>query len=105
MVLIMITSWYPPHKATEVAEKYIEVLQKHPYESFEKMLVDSASRPDKDGIEVISIADVEKGKYEEIFNLIVKRMVMLMSIEGFRYKFDTLYKLEEAYPLVGLAPP
>ena len=105
MVLIMVTSWYPPTKATEVAKKYIEVMQKIPQESFEKPLVPVGVSSGKDGIEVISIGDVRKGKYEEALNLTNRRMVMFFGIEGYRYEIKTLLTLEEAMPLIGLKMP
>jgi len=106
MVLIMVTTWYPLTKATEVAKKYIEVMQKIPSDpSIAKPLVTAAVSPGKDGIEVISISEVRKGKYEEALNRANRRMVMFFGIEGYRYEIKTLLTLEEAMPLIGLAPP
>ena len=104
-MLIMVTSWFPPTKITEAAEKYVEVVQKIPLESFEKPLVTAASKPDKDGIVIIDIVEVTRGKYEEALILIARRMVMFYGIEGFRYQLETLATMEEAMPLIGLAPP
>ena len=106
MVLIMVTSWYPPDKATEVAKKYIEVMQKIPDDpSIGKPLVPVGVSADKDGINVIAITEVRKGKYEEALNRTNRRMVMFFGIEGYRYEIKTLLTLEEAMPLIGLAPP
>ena len=105
MVLIMVTSWYPPDKATEVAKKYLEVLQKIPYESFEKPLVPVGARSVKDGMEVINIVDVEKGKFEEAYNLTVRRLLMFIGIVGFTYEVEMLLTGEEAMPLIGLKMP
>ena len=105
MVLIMVTTWYPPDKATEVAKKFLEVIQKYPHESFEKPLVLGAVSTVKDGIKVISITEVEKGKYEEALNLTSKRLVEYMGIEGYRCEIDTLLTVEEAMPLIGLEMP
>ena len=79
MVLIMVTMWYPLSKATEVGKKYLEVMQKFPLESFEKVLVPVGASPSKDGIKGISITEVEKGKYEETYNLVARRMVMFLA--------------------------
>jgi hypothetical protein len=100
----MVTSWYPPNKATEVAKKYVEVMLKIPQESFEKPLVQAACRSDRDGIVSVSINDITKGKYEEAFNLVVRRMVMFYEIEGFRFKLDNLLTVEESMPLFGFVP-
>ena len=62
MVLIMVTSWIPPDKGTEVGKKYLEVTQKIPFESFEKPLVNAGNMV-KDGLKVIVIVEVEKGKF------------------------------------------
>jgi len=106
MVLIMVTSWYPLNKVTEVAEKYIEVMQKIPEDpSIAEPLVPVGVSSGRDGIEVISIANVRKGKCEEAMNLALRRMVMFFGIEGYRYEIKTLQTLEEAMPLIGLSPP
>ena len=105
MVLIMVTCWIPPDKATEAGKKYVEVMQKIPFQSFEKPLIPIAGRPVKDGIKAISISEVEKGKYEESMDLVWRRMVEFYGIEGFRFEIETLLTAEEAMPMVGLAPP
>jgi len=106
MVLIMVTSWYPPDKGTEVGKKYIEVMQKFtPDPSIGKTLVRAAGRAVKDGIEVISINEVEKGKYEEALNRITRMMVEFQGIEGYRYEITTLMTAEEVFPLIGLKMP
>jgi hypothetical protein len=105
MVMIMVTSWYPPDKAIEVAKKFLEVMQKFPQESFEKPLLLGGVTSVKDGIRVIAITEVEKGKYEEAMNLISRREVEYFGIEGFRFEMATLLTVEEAMPLVGLEMP
>jgi len=106
MVLIMVTSWYPPSKAIEVGKKFIEVMQKFPENpSIAEPLVTVGVSSGKDGIEAISISNVKKGKYDEAMNLTLRRMVMFHGIEGYRYEIKTLLTLEEAMPLIGLAPP
>ena len=106
MVMIMITSWYPPSKAIEAAEKYIEMMQKIPDDpSILETLVTVGVNSCKDGIEAISIGNVKKGKFEEAMNFVLRRMVMFHGIEGYRYEIKTLSTLEEAMPLVGLSPP
>ena len=104
MVLIMVTSWYPPNKATEVAKKYVEVMLKIPQESFEEPLVQGACKSDRDGIVSVSINKITQGKYEEAFNLVVRRMVMFYEIEGFRFKLENFLTVEESAPLFGLVP-
>jgi predicted transcriptional regulator len=104
MVLMMITMWYPSNKSTEVTKKYFEVMKKFPLASFEKALV-SAVKPDKEGVQIIGIAEIGKEKYEEAFNLNYKRMVEFHSIEGCEYKIETLVTFEESFALRGIVPP
>jgi len=105
VVLIMVTAWIPPGKATETGKKFIEVMQKVPFESYEKPLVPLAGRPVKDGIKAISIGEVEKGKYEEAVERVWSRMVDFYGIEGFKFEIETLLTAEEAMPMIGLTPP
>ena len=105
MVMIMVTSWYPPNKAIEVAKKLLEGMQKFPQESFEKPLVLAGVTSVKDGIRGITITEVEKGKYEEALNLTAKRLVEYFGIEGYRFEIETLMTIEEAMPLLGLEMP
>jgi hypothetical protein len=96
--------WYPATIATAVAKKYVEVMLKIPQESFEKPLVQAACMATKDGIVSISINDVTKGKYEEAFNLVVRRMVMFSDIERVTFKLETLLTVKESMPLFGFVP-
>ena len=105
MVLIMVTAWIPPDKIAEAAKKYMQVTKKYPQAPFEKPLVEAASRATKDGIEVISIGEIKRGKYEEAMELALKRNAEYYSIEGYRYKVDTLTTLEEALPTIGMSMP
>jgi hypothetical protein len=104
-MLIMVTAWYPPNKNLEVTKKYLEVLKKYPAKPFEKALVRLAVRSSKKGVVVISIAEAEKGKFEEAFHLAVRRMVEFNSIEGYRHKIETFLTEEEAFMSLGLTPP
>jgi len=104
MVLIMVTAWIPPDKIVEAAQKYMEVLQKFPEQPFEKPLVEAASNSTKDGIKVISIGEIERGKYEEAMDLVMKRNAEYYGIKGYRYEVETLATLEEALPAIGMAP-
>jgi hypothetical protein len=106
MVLIMVTVWYPPNKSTEVTKKYFEVMKKFPAASFAKMVVNAVKTSwDKEGVVAMEIAEIEKGKYEEEMNLIMKRMNELTGIEGVRYRVETLITFEQAFALMGVVPP
>ena len=104
-MLIMVTCWIPPDKSAEAAKKFVEVMQKIPFERFEKPLLMLGGRPVKDGIKAISIGEVEKGKYEEAVSIVWRRMIEFDDIKGFRYEIEPLLTAEEALPMIGLTPP
>jgi hypothetical protein len=104
MVLIMVTSWYPPHKATEAAKKFLEVNEKFPQQSFEKRWL-AGVKSDEDGIKTVWLTEIERGKLEEALNLASRREAEYLGIEGYRVKMETLMTFEDAMPLIGLEMP
>jgi len=54
---------------------------------------------------VISIGEIERGKYEEAMDLVTKRNAEYYGIKGYRYEVETLATLGEALPAIGMAPP
>jgi hypothetical protein len=104
MVLIMVTSWYPPDKATEAAKKFLEVMEKFPQESFEKSWL-AGVKSDEVGIMTVWLTEIERGKLEEALNLTSRREAEYLDIEGYRFKMETLMTFEDAMPLVGLEMP
>lgn len=102
MVLIMITTLYPPSKAIEVGLKYLEVTQKIPYESYEEPVIFGASKSVKDGMRIISIIKIKKGMFDKAYNNNVKRMLEFVDIEGLQYIIETLLTFDETMALLGL---
>ncbi len=105
MVLVMVTSWFPPGKAAEAGKKYLEVMKKYPAESFEKPVLLIGVRATKDGIKSISITEAKKGDLEKVLNIEMKRMLMFGAIGGFRYEIETYISGVEAMSMVGLGMP
>ena len=106
MVLIMATIWYPHGKANDVAKKYIELNKKYPPDrSLTKTLVIGVTTS-KEGIKTIGIVNVVKGKYVEALSLqMVFQREFAESIEGYKYKIETLMDVVEAYATVDMKPP
>jgi hypothetical protein len=104
MPLIMVTSWYPPNKATEAAKKFLEVMEKFPQESFEKSWL-AGVKSDEDGIKSVWLTEIERGKLEEALILTAKREAEYLGIEGYGFKMETLMAFEDAMPIVGLEMP
>ena len=60
---------------------------------------------EKKGIKVFSVAEVKKGKYEEILKRITEMQLAYSEIEGFKYKVETYLTGVDAMPMVGLRMP
>ncbi|NVM00743.1 MAG: hypothetical protein HWN67_00285 [Candidatus Helarchaeota archaeon] len=105
MVLIVTTVLYPHGKAKDVGKKYIEVLKKFPPDRSLAKTVLVAARATKDGIKVIGISDVKKGKYKEALIRLVQSEQEYTDIEGFTYEIETYLDITEAMPIVGLEAP
>jgi len=104
-MLIVATAWYPPTKQPEVTRAYIEAMKKYPPKPFEKVLVRSAIRQDKDGVIVLNVIDVEKGKFEEAYNHWVKVFLEFGNIEGYRHRIEAFLTEQEAFAIIGMTPP
>jgi len=100
----MVTSWYPPHKATEAAKKFLEVMKKFPQESFEKSWL-AGIKSDEDGIKTVWLTEIERGKLEEALKLNARREAEYLGIEGYGFKMETLMTFEDAMPMIGLEMP
>jgi hypothetical protein len=106
MVLLMITVWYPHDKSMDVAKKYIELNKKYPPDrSIAKTLVIGVTAS-KEGIKVIALASVVKGKFEEALALqSTFQREFSQGIEGYKYKIETLMDITEAYATVDMKAP
>lgn len=54
------------------------------------------------GIKMISITEVKKGKLDDIMNRAATQMAMYYSIQGFEYTIERYATLEEAMSTLGL---
>jgi hypothetical protein len=106
MPYLVTTSMYPTDKGTEVGKRYLEALSKYPPdENLAINVVPAAVKATPQGIRVIGIVEVKKGKLEEAYTRTVSMMVMFHNIEGFEYTVDIYLKVEEAMPLIGMSLP
>ena len=106
MPYIIVTSLYPSDKATEVGKKYLEAISKYPpNENLATQLVPAAVKAAHQGIHVLGISEVKKGKLEEAYTYLVSMMAMFQSIQGFEYKVDVYLKVEEAMGIIGMNLP
>ena len=86
----MITIHYPNAMASEVAKRYLESLKKYPPDPSLAKTLAIGVRATNEGIKVIGIADVEKGKYEEaLLRQVQSTHEFHSDIEGYRYVIET----------------
>ncbi|MFX0167571.1 MAG: hypothetical protein ACFE9V_19800 [Candidatus Hodarchaeota archaeon] len=106
MVFTTMTVWYPTGKSSEVAKKWVESLQKYPPDPSLVKTLAIGVKPTKDGIKVVVIGDIVKGKYEDaLLRGVRSTHEFLSSIEGFRYEIETFMDITEAMPIVGMEAP
>lgn len=104
MPYLMTTSYYPPDKANEVAEKYLEAIQKYPPdENLGVDLIPAAVKATEKGIRVIGVVEVKKGKLEDALSRNVKFMSIFMGVNGYTYTTDINLTIDEALAVVGVS--
>ena len=100
---LITTSTYPNDKVKDVANMYLKAITKYPDDNkIAVPIVQAAVLATPQGIKVIHIFDVKKGKLDDAMALAVNRMVMFYDIQGFRVTFETYLNLEEALKFIGM---
>jgi hypothetical protein len=106
MVLIVVTTWYPPEREEEVNKIYFSIPEKYPIdESLGQTLVPLGVKATKEGMKVITVFEVAKGKFDEAMELTAKILREFRSIEGYRYEIETMLSQAEAMNLIGMPIP
>ena len=94
---LIITSLYPSDKELEVVKKVSEAMSKYPPDKkLATQVVPVALKATHQGIQAIVVEEVKKGKLDEAYMYVVRRMAMLQSVKGFEYRIDTCVTAEEA---------
>ncbi len=105
MPYLITTSRYPSDKNVEVAEKYLEAMQKYPPdENLETEVVPAAVKSTHKGLKITMISAVKEGKFEQAYNRRVQYMVLFQSIQGFEYTIDVNMTVVEALGVLGMNP-
>ena len=94
MVLIMVTSLFPPEKGTEVQKKYYEIQQKFPLPSSIKQKK-IGIRWIRDGIKAVAIYEVKKVNVTDALNFVYRYELEFIKIEGYSNEIETLLTAEE----------
>ena len=104
MPYIIVQSWYPPSKADEAVKKYLEVMEKLPFdESLGKQIVPVATTVTKDSQTSLSIAEVEQQKVGDALEWAKRFMIQFRNIEGYYYEVKTWSTAEEGLARMGVS--
>ena len=103
---ILVSSYYPTDKTTEVVKTYLEAHKRNPPdETLGSMVVPIAVKTTEQGIKVIAILEVKKGKLEEALTRAATMMAPYHSIVGHEYSIDVYFSLTEALANIGMSLP
>ena len=103
---IVVTTWFPLNKGTEVAEKYIEVRKDFPPDkSLAKEILQGALRAERNKIKTIGISEVKEGKLDEALIRQANAAIPFHDIEGYEYKIEVFFNIVEAMGLIGMTAP
>jgi hypothetical protein len=94
MVLIMVTSLFPPEKGKEVQKKFNEIQSKFPMPSYIKQKK-LGLRWVRGGLKAIAIYDVGKGKISDALSFVYRYELEFAGIEGYSNEIETLLTTEE----------
>jgi len=82
---------------------YLKMMTKYPDDnSLGNRVVPVAVRTTLEGIKVMTITEIKKGKLEDAMSFITNRLAMFMDIPGYRYAIKTYMNLEEALKTIGM---
>lgn len=95
----MITTWYPLHKATDIAKIYLKQSRDIPYVTKWRAFNCGAGI---DGMKQYHLIYTEKGKLEEALLELNRYFFPLSQIEGFSIMSETLLGVTDSYKIAGL---
>ena len=95
MAIMLITVWYPPNKAMDIAKLYLKQPRKVPYVTKWRIFNTNGGL---DGLK-----HTEKGKGEEAGIEVQKFFLPIANeIEGFRMQGESLLGVSDSYALAGM---
>lgn len=106
MVNIVSNLLYPHEAGAKVAKKYLDVIKKYPANPDISKQLALCTRGTKDGIEVLAVAEVKKGKVEDAMNRLISQFnEYATSIEGFKWSVNVYLSAAEAFKVIGMEFP
>ncbi|MFW9940075.1 MAG: hypothetical protein ACFFFT_03480 [Candidatus Thorarchaeota archaeon] len=97
---------YPSHFGTKIAQKYLELLQKFPPDdSIVELIIPSAVKVTDEGIRVMSVSRVKKGKFDEAWKRAIEQRAFFLDVEGYEGSIEVWATIQEALAAVGMKLP
>jgi len=98
-MFIMTRSVYPPARAVEISKRFIKAGE-NPFPSFMKRLHVLTCALGGEGIEVVSLYNIEDAKIADAYKEFMKYFSGFFDVEGFRYEIKPMMTAQEAIPLI-----
>jgi hypothetical protein len=105
MPYLVTTVYYPSDIIDEVIKTYLDMVKKYPYDKSLGEEVVHGSIRTRDGIKVLHIIDVKKGKLEKAVDFSNKRLAMFYGVDGYESKTQIYSTIEEGFDILGLKAP
>ena len=99
MGIYMLTVWYPPHKASDMAKLYLKQPREIPFVTKWRVFNTTGGL---DGVKQYHLIYTERGKAEEAMGELNKYFMPFINIEGFRYLVEPLMGVSDGYALLGM---
>jgi len=100
---LIINSLYPRDTIKEVVNVYGKMMTKYPDNpGLATPIVQVAVKSTQDGINVIHISEIKKGKLDDAIMYASTRMAMFNDIQGYKWTIKTYLNMEEALKTVGM---
>jgi hypothetical protein len=98
-MIVMTRSIYPPARAVEMSKRFIKA-GTNPFPPFMKRLYVLTSAVGAEGVEVVSLYDVEDARMPDAYKEFVKYFSQYFDVEGYRYEFKPMMTAQETIPLI-----
>ena len=107
MPYIMSFVKYPSYLAPKVAKRYLELLQQNPDndDSIGEAIVQSAAKITDEGVKILGVTRVKKGKLDEAWNAALQARAFFMDIEGYEASIEVWATVEEGLQVLGMNLP
>ena len=99
MGIYMLTVWYPPHKASDMAKLYFKQPREIPFVTKWRVFNTTGGL---EGVKQYHVIYTERGKMEEALGELNKYFMPFINIEGFRYLVEPLMGVSDGMALFGI---